>query len=399
LLSFRDFCGLGTNIYKNINEDLDNPINMFKVDSICLKHDIAYSKSKTKEDQHKADIDMLYELGQKYIFNYERNFLTGDYKTDFTSWSSSYVTVSNYLLSLAETIFTGYLIKSNIMSVLNFGKYYTMAHSPFAASNLFDTGLELPQPYNLRDYRTRGPLPEQIEQVYQTGKRELPGAFKEFGINMFFSTVLRDKLLAIMSFILMSGKLGLEMLGIKDFTPIAEHKISEEDIEALESLYKELENEFDIRPEITVEPTVGEEQINIQTLFNNITDIIDTNIRYNETKTEMIDAIVDDMDELTLQPEPELKPTEPILEPEQTNISNEDLDDLYNYMVIKFETTEYISRQNIIPNLQEDIKKTKDTTLIQQEDIKTSEKTSTLIQEEIEPPETETKKMNYKNEL
>jgi hypothetical protein len=77
-------------------------------------------------------------------------------------------------------------------------------------------------------------------------------------------------------------------------------------------------------------------------------------------------------------------------------------------MVNKFKTTEYVSRQNIIPNLQEDIKKTKDTTLIQdeipfvpnlQEDIKKSEKTTTLIQEEIEPQETETKKMNYKNEL
>ena len=409
MLSFRDWCGRGTNIYKNINEDLDNPINMFKVDSICLTHDIAYSKSKTKEDQHKADVDMLYELGQKYIFNYERNFLTGDYKTDFTSWSSSYVTVSNYLLSLAETIFTGYLIKSNIMSVLNFGKYYTMAHSPFAASNLFyDTGLELPQPYNLRDYRTRGMLPEQIEQVYQTGKRELPGAFKEFGINMFFSTVLRDKLLAIMSFILMSGKLGLEMLGITDFTPIAEHKISEEDIEALESLYKELENEFDIRPEPEPEPTVGKEQINIQTLFNNITDIIDTNIRYNETKTEIIDAIVDDMDELTLQlqPEPELIPTEP-----SDNLKK--LQDLYDLTVKLFKKIDYDYETvepatQLVPNLPEDVLKTKDTTLIQDEipfvpnlpeDIKTSGKTSTLIQEEIEPQEKEEIKINYKNEL
>jgi hypothetical protein len=406
MLSFRDFCGLGTNIYKNINEDLDNPIGMFKVDSACLKHDIAYSKAKTKEDQHKADIEMLYELGQKYIFNYENNFLTGDYKTDFTNWSSSFKTVSNYLLSFAETVFTGYIIKSNIMSIFNFHKYYLMGMSPLTMSNLFyDQGLELPQPSNLRDYRTRGALDEDIRQIGALGRAGLPNAFKELGINLFFSTILRDKFLAIGTFLLMSGKLALEKFGIKDVTPIAEHKISEEDIVALESLYKELENEFEIKP-TEPEPSVGKEPINIETLKSDITDIIDTNIRYNETKTEMIDAIVDDMDELISQPEPELIPTE-----QSDNLKK--LQDLYDLTVKLFKKIDYDYETvepptQLVPNLQEDIKKTKDTTLIQPEissvpnipeDIKTSEKTSTLIQEEIEPQEKEEIKINYKNEL
>jgi hypothetical protein len=328
---------------------------------------------------------MLYELGQKYIFNYESNFLTGDYKTDFTSWSSSYVTVTNYLLSLAETIFTGYLIKSNIMSVLNFGKYYTMAHSPFAASSLFfDTGLELPQPSNLRDYRTRGMLPEQIEQVYQTGKQELPNAFKELGINLFFSTVLRDKLLAIMSFIIMSGKLGLEKFGFTDITPITEHKISEEDIVALESLYKELENEFEIKP-TEPEPPVGKEQTSIETLSNDITNIIDTNIRYNETKTDIFDAVSETLTEPT---EPIIEPTsvydyEPLTEEEQ-KIFNE-LTELKNYF-IKLEnednyimtpfpdlpSTEPISANTnrlIVPDIEKDIKDAKQSSILDIPDV------------------------------
>jgi hypothetical protein len=409
LVGFRDWCGAGTNVNVNIQRDLDDPTRMFQVDSICLKHDIAYSKAKTKEEQHKADVDMLYELGQKYIFNYESNFLTGDYKTDFTNWSSSFKTVSNYLLSFAETIFTGYLIKSNAMLIFNILKneFITTRYNLF--NSVYDTGLELPQPSNIRDFRTRGMLPEMAQQIYQTSKTSLYSLYKEFGINLFFSTVLKDKFLAIGTFLLMSGKLALEKFGIKDFTPIAEHKISEEDIVALESLYKELENEFEIKP-TEPEPPVEKEPINIETLKSDITDIIDTNIRYNETKTVIFDAVIDDMDELISQPEPE--PTETIAEPSD-NLKK--LQDLYDLTVKLFKKIDYDYEtvEPIVPNLPEDIKKTKDTTLIPNipedvprletpllpEDIKTSGKTSTLIQEEIEPQEKEEIKINYKNEL
>ena len=201
----------------------------------------------------------------------------------------------------------------------------------------------------------------------------------------------------------MSGKLGLEKFGFTDFTPITEHKISEEDIVALETLYKELENEFEIKP---AEPIVSteKEQINIETLSNDITDIIDTNIRYNETKTEMIDAVIDSIGELIPQAEPEPIPTE-----QSDNLKK--LQDLYDLTVKLFKKIDYddeIETKLIVPNLQEDIKKTKDTTLIQPdisfvpnipEDIKTSDKTTTLIQEEIEPQEKEEIKLNYKNEL
>jgi len=383
MLSYRDWCGRGTNIYKNINEDLDNPIGIFKVDAACLKHDIAYSKAKTKEEQHKADIDMIYELGQKYIFNYESNFLTGDYKTDFTNWSSSIKTVSNYLLSFAETVFTGYIIKNNIMSIFNFHKYYLMAMSPHNVHRLFyEQGLELPEPSNLRDYRSRGALLEDFRQIEQLGRSGLPSAFKELGINLFFSTILRDKFLAIGTFLLMSGKLGLEKFGISDFTPIAEHKISEEDIVALESLYKELENEFEIKPTEPELQTEGKEPINIETLKSEIIDIIDTNIRYNETKTVIFDAIP------AIQPEPIIEPTsvydyEPLTEEEQ-KIFNE-LTELKNYF-IKLEnednyimtpfpdlpSTEPISgntNRPIVPDIEKDIKDAKQSSMLDIPDV------------------------------
>jgi len=367
MLSYRDWCGRGTNIYKNINEDLDNPIGMFKVDAACLKHDIAYSKAKTKEEQHKADVEMLYELGQKYIFNYENNFLTGDYKTDFTNWSSSFKTVSNYLLSFAETVFTGYLIKSNIMSIFNLHKYYLMALNPLATSNLFyNQGLELPQPYNLRDYRTRGALDEDIRQIGDLGRAGFPNAFKEFGINLFFSTVLKDKFLAIGTFLLMSGKLALEKFGISDITPIAEHKISEEDIVALESLYKELENEFEIKPSEPEVP-VEKEPINIETLKSDITDIIDTNIRYNETKTVIFDAIVS---EPVIQPEPIIEPTsvydyEPLTEEELKRLKiYQELNDYFDKILSETnlitspypDLPESTKKESLTPDIEKDIK-------------------------------------------
>jgi hypothetical protein len=132
----------------------------------------------------------------------------------------------------------------------------------------------------------------------------------------------------------------------------------------------------------------------------------------------IFDAVIDDMDELISQPEP--KPTEePIIEPSD-NLKK--LQDLYDLTVKLFKKIDYDYEtvEPIVPNLPEDIKKTKDTTLIQdelpfvpnipedvprletpllQEDIKTSGKTSTLIQEEIEPQEKEEIKINYKNEL
>jgi len=384
LVGFRDFCGAGTNVNGNIQRDLDDPARMFQVDSICLKHDIAYSKAKTKEEQHKADVEMLYELGQKYIFNYKSNFLTGDYKTDFTNWTSSIKTVSNYLLSLAETIFTGYLIKNNAMLIFNILKneFITTKYNLF--NTVSDTGLELPQPSNLRDFRTRGMLPEMAQQIYQTSKTSLYPLYKEFGVNLFFSTILRDKFLAIGTFLLMSIKLGLEKFGFRDFTPITEHKISEEDIVALESLYKELENEFEIKP-TEPEPPVGKEQTSIETLSNDITNIIDTNIRYNETKTTMIDAIVS---EPVTQPEPEpiSKPIDELDELDKIDELEEVLEKMFD-IILKKDIEQFASNKDdilielksIVNDIDEKINQVPDIPQDIKESLEKNKKISTLI--------------------
>jgi hypothetical protein len=406
LVGFRDWCGAGTNVNGNIQRDLDDPVRMFQVDSICLKHDIAYSKAKTKEEQHKADVDMLYELGQKYIFNYESNFLTGDYKTDFTNWTSSIKTVSNYLLSLAETIFTGYLIKSNAMLIFNILKneFITTRYNLF--NSVYDTGLELPQPSNIRDFRTRGMLPEMAQQIYQTSKTSLYSLYKEFGINLFFSTVLKDKFLAIGTFLLMSGKLALEKFGIKDFTPIAEHKISEEDIVALESLYKELENEFEIKP-TEPEVPVEKEPINIETLKSDITDIIDTNIRYNETKTTMIDAIVS---EPVIQPEPIIEPTsvydyEPLTEEELKRLKiYEELNDYFDKLLSETnlitspypDLPESTKKESLVPDIEKDIKDSNPSSLL---DLPDEENIKDEMFEQPEKNNQEKNDEKYKTEL
>lgn len=59
------FCGPGTNLDKRLDE-ADNPKPWSKptnrVDEVCMKHDIAYGKTTTLTEKHKADSEMLYNL-------------------------------------------------------------------------------------------------------------------------------------------------------------------------------------------------------------------------------------------------------------------------------------------------------------------------------------------------
>jgi hypothetical protein len=63
--AFRDWCGAGTDILKNV--ELDNDFSAhYKIDEICKEHDYAYSNARTKEDLLNADKEMLKAIMDNY---------------------------------------------------------------------------------------------------------------------------------------------------------------------------------------------------------------------------------------------------------------------------------------------------------------------------------------------
>ena len=119
IASFRSWCGLGTQIYENIKNDLDNPSKMFAVDTICRNHDIAYTKAKSYEDIKKADDEMMEAILKKYILNFDRNFITGDYERDYSTWGASFTSLYNQVVSLLEASFAVGLITETSKTFLS----------------------------------------------------------------------------------------------------------------------------------------------------------------------------------------------------------------------------------------------------------------------------------------
>ena len=54
-----NYCGPGTKLKERLERG-DQPIN--KVDTVCMKHDIAYSKAENNQDIKQADDEMIKEL-------------------------------------------------------------------------------------------------------------------------------------------------------------------------------------------------------------------------------------------------------------------------------------------------------------------------------------------------
>jgi hypothetical protein len=419
-LSFRNWCGLGSPIYENIKNDLDDPNRMFQIDRICRDHDIAYTKSKTQEEMNEADNKMMKEIFNEYVVNFNKNFLTGDYKNDFTTWTSSFKTVSNYLMSLIETGYVGYVLKNTGKTAYNILKApyeYITAASPLP----IPAGTYTQRPPSTVSERMKKMINRQIQDpTFFTNKiqqirasnvlKGIKSNALSLGITFVATNIVKDRLLALGSLAMIGLKKGVESLTNYRFADLTKHDVSDEDLENMKQVFERLLNQYlkesNLKPiKIGDEWTKDEIEIPpIETLSSEIDTIVEQNKTYNETKTEIIDAIVDSIDELILQSEPE--PTE-----QSDNLKK--LQDLYKLTVKLFEKIDYDYETvepptQLVPNLPEDIKKSEDTTLIQDEvatvpnipeDIKTSQKTTTLIQEEIEPQEKEEIKINYKNEL
>jgi hypothetical protein len=220
-LSFRNWCGIGSPIYDNIKNDLDDPKRMFAIDRICLEHDIAYTKSKTQEEMNEADNTMMKQIFNEYVVNFNKNFLTGDYKSDFTTWTSSFKTVNNYLMSLIETGYVGYVLKKTGETAYKILKapydYITTASPlPELTDYLLPAGTYTQRPPSTVSERMKKMITRQIYDSTLKNKlhtlrasnvlKGIKSNALSLGITFVATNIIKDRLLALGSLVMIGLK-------------------------------------------------------------------------------------------------------------------------------------------------------------------------------------------------
>ena len=324
-LSFRNWCGMSSPIYDNIKNDLDDPNRMFAIDRICRDHDIRYTKGQTQEDLKEADNIMMKEIFNEYVVNFNKNFLTGDYKSDFTTWTSSFKTIFNYLMTLVETGYVGYVLKNTAQTT------YELLKAPY---KYITASSPLPE---LTDYLlpagtyTRAPPPTRSEQIrnairlnerfkYTLGKSSISNVLKgiksnalSLGITFIATNIIKDRLLALGSLAMISLKKGFETLTGYQVVDLTKHDVSDEDLENMKQVFEQLLNQY--LQESGLDPIkIGDEwtkeQIEvppIKEIEEDIKIIAEQNKTYNELNKTMVEAM----------------PPAPVIEPSSEPIEKE----------------------------------------------------------------------------
>ena len=405
-LSFRSWCGLGTMVYDNIKNDLDDPNRMFVIDRICRDHDIRYTRAKTQEEMNEADNTMIKEIFLEYVVNINKNFLTGDYKSDFTTWASSFKTVSNYIMSLIETGYVGYVLKNTGETA------YKILRAPY---DYMTTAYPLPE---LTDYLvpagtfTRAPPTTRSEQIRNAirlneryrnfiGNIRASNVLKgvksnalSLGITFVATNIVKDRLLALGSMVLIGLKKGVEFLTNYQFADLTKHDVTDEDLENMIKVFETLQNQY--LEQSNLKPIkIGDEWLNvaieippIKTINDDIKIIVEQNKAYNELNKTMMET----------QPMPPAPVLEPKLEPEPTEVYDDgkkqlteeqlrrldEYNNLYSYIDKLFSeinveedtlqrpypdlpSTEMISgntERPIVPDIEKDIKDAKQSSMI-----------------------------------
>ena len=284
--AFRNWCGSGTLIYENIRQDLDNPSKMFAIDKICRDHDIRYTTAKTPEDLAKADDIMMEEIMKKYILNFDKNFITGNYERDYSTWSSSFTSLYNQVISMFEGAVAVDLIRRTGETFLNTA--VEGVKLPFKIASYIS------KEYNRPSYR-------QLKLPYRYFERKIGSSLKNVvkqSTILTMSTVFRDKVYATIALF----GIGLKK-AIEEFFPIniispVEHEVTDEQLNEIIRVFEILQNEYltdsDMQP-IKIGNEWRDEEIQIppiEELEKEITDIVVMNKQYIEKRYELAEQPV-----------------------------------------------------------------------------------------------------------
>ena len=279
--AFRNWCGAGTNIYENIRKDLDNPSSMFKIDTICRDHDMRYTTAKTPEDLTKADDIMMEEIMKKYILNFDKNFITGDYERDYSTWSSSFNSLYNQVISLFEASIAINLIYKTSETFLN---------TAIEGAKLpFKIGRYIYKEYNRPSYR-------QLKLPFKHFTRNVGSSLKNVvkqATILSMGTVFRDKVYATIALFGIAIKKSIEeFFPINLISPV-EHEVTDEQLDEIIKVFELLQNEYlmdsDMQP-IKINDEWENEEIQIppvDQLQKEIEEIVVMNKQYVEKRYEI----------------------------------------------------------------------------------------------------------------
>lgn len=314
-LAFRNWCGIGTPIYTNIQKDLDNPSKMFKIDRICRDHDIRYTKAQTQEDLKEADWIMMKEILEKYVISFKNNFITGDYDADFSTWSSSFKTLWNGALSFVETGATLGLMRAGVKTIgevvsesnkiiPDIRRYAKLKYFHYRKRN------EEVSPW-LKEYLKKF-QPALEKQVLKSGIASSGSSVIKDAGKLLMTTIIRDKLFAMGALIGIGLKTAFEYFFNYDIVEPWQHEVSDKQLEEIIRVFELLQNEYlidsDLEPVKVGDEWTKEELIfpSIPDLEKELTEIFIMNKTYIEKRFEVV--------------ENEPKPPEP--SPEEINLAH-----------------------------------------------------------------------------
>jgi hypothetical protein len=411
-LGFRNWCGAGTPLYNNIKDDLDDPNKMYAIDRICVEHDIAFTKSKTFEEQQEADFKMIKEIFSKYVLNLNRNFITGNYESDFTDWTTTSKTVINYLLSGVETYYTYHILKDIPKSIYEFlklpYKYITeyleiKHHEDYFKDIKGDIENQLPNSDLKTIYNDFVEIPKKLQSLrFNTIKMEGKQLAGNLALKYYGTTLIQDKIFALSAMAGIILKVGLETFlsgalfktneeplnpsfKMVDFT---KHEVSEEDLKNLIEVFETLQNEY--LKESNLEPIkIGNEWTSekieypsVPELTKDINHIVSLNMTYNQEKEKIDNSIYKGIQEKEqLKKEENLKVYDEIynlideLEKEERADNLKVYDEIYD-LIDELEKEE---QNSLVPNLPQDVIEGKEQNIVDEQDEESEEQNNEII--------------------
>jgi hypothetical protein len=355
---FREWCGAGTDIYKNIQKDLDDPNRMFKIDVACRNHDIAYTKAKTIDDMKKADADMVFDIIEKYVVNFKKNFILGNYKSDFSNFAESYKTVYNYIISLIEA---GVNMSMMYEALKNIGKsslsftlfgLRSILKNYFMGNDDFEELINNSENLNL----------EEINEVF----REQEEHFRDVGLPLivktvgsyYFGTMIRDRIFAMGALLGIVSKTIIEELFDIEILSPTKHEVSDTDLQNIIDTFEKLQNEY--QKDTNQEPVkIGNEWkeeplevITVEQLNNDLNDIFKLNTSY----IEKVESVA--LEPITVEPVSEPIASEPVeLEEEEEYKQSKEFDELDELMKVMFDIITKKDQEQFETNAKYTIKK------------------------------------------
>lgn len=304
LTGFRNFCGAGTDIYEQIRLDNDNPARMFKIDNICVEHDIAFTHAKTLEDQQRADKKMIADIVDKYLVDFDKSML-GKNPKSFQTWSDSIKTIGNYIMSSIEGYVSGEMILKSWETVLSAGS--TVVSSVIRPEDTLESMKDIARSFgDVSKYiieatrrasgrRGRYYTPPYVSSPFQYAKyftqrtgvqlynalgvlyQSINPNIKKFVVNAGFTTLIKDKFLASIALFGILGKAVLENVItsvpiLKDYfndkgilIGLTKDEVSDELMKDIIVMYSDLQNEILKESNMkTIQPITESDYINIE---------------------------------------------------------------------------------------------------------------------------------------